>query len=126
LHQHGLGGAPEVLLDPNTFSDDGTVSLSMLGVTDDGEHLAYGTSSSGSDWITIRVMRVQDKQLLPDKLSWVKFSRIAWTHDGKGFFYSRFPDPRLVCLPDFAVFCFTIHLFNEMANKLVLVSSFGW
>ncbi|KAK3141805.1 hypothetical protein QOZ80_4BG0338530 [Eleusine coracana subsp. coracana] len=91
--QHGLGGEPEVLLDPNTFSDDATVSLSMLGVTDDGEHLAYGTSASGSDWITIRVMRVHDRQLMPDELSWVKFSRIAWTHDGKGFFYSRFPAP---------------------------------
>jgi prolyl oligopeptidase len=125
LRQHGLGGAPEVLLDPDTFSDDGTVSLSMLGVTDDGEHLAYGTSSSGSDWITIRVMRVQDKQLLPDKLSWVKFSRIAWTQDGKGFFYSRFPDPRLVFVR-LSVLCFTNHSFNEMANKLVPVSSFGW
>ncbi|CAD6262703.1 unnamed protein product [Miscanthus lutarioriparius] len=92
--QHGLGGEPDVLLDPNTFSEDGTVSLGMVGVSDDGEHLAYGTSASGSDWVTIRVMRVRDKEHLPDTLSWVKFSRIAWTHDGGGFFYSRFPAPR--------------------------------
>ncbi|XP_062185662.1 uncharacterized protein LOC133889199 [Phragmites australis] len=92
--QHGLGGEPDALLDPNTFSEDATVSLSMIGVSDDGEHLAYGTSTSGSDWITIRVMRVRDKEHLPDKLSWVKFSRIAWTRDGQGFFYSRFPAPR--------------------------------
>lgn len=95
LHvQHGLDGEPGVLLDPNAFSDDATVSLSMIGVSDDGEHLAYGTSGSGSDWVTVRVMRVRDKHRLPDCLSWVKFSRIAWTCDGKGFFYSRFPAPK--------------------------------
>ncbi|CAD6259997.1 unnamed protein product [Miscanthus lutarioriparius] len=92
--QRGLGGEPDVLLDPNTFNEDGTVSLGMVGVSDDGEHLAYGTSASGSDWVTIRVMRVRDKEHLPDTLSWVKFSRIAWTRDGRGFFYSRFPAPR--------------------------------
>ena len=69
--QHGLGGEPDVLLDPSTFSDDATVSLSMIGVSDDGEHLAYGTSASGSDWITIRVMRVRDRHHLRDSLSWV-------------------------------------------------------
>ncbi|KAL6882638.1 hypothetical protein ACP4OV_011328 [Aristida adscensionis] len=92
--QHGLGGEAEVLLDPNTFSADATVSLAMVGVSDGGEHLAYGTSASGSDWVTIRVMRVRGRQLLPDEISWVKFSRIAWTRDGLGFFYSRFPAPR--------------------------------
>ncbi|TKW05952.1 hypothetical protein SEVIR_7G209900v4 [Setaria viridis] len=92
--QHGLGGDSAVLLDPNAFSDDGTVSLGMVGVSDAGDHLAYGTSASGSDWVTIRVMRVRDREHLPDTLSWVKFSRIAWTRDGLGFFYSRFPAPR--------------------------------
>ncbi|OEL13269.1 Prolyl endopeptidase [Dichanthelium oligosanthes] len=92
--QHGLGGEPRVLLDPNDFSEDGTVSLGMVGVCDGGDHLAYGTSASGSDWVTIRVMRVRDGEHLPDTLSWVKFSRIAWTGDGLGFFYSRFPAPR--------------------------------
>ncbi|KAM3369298.1 hypothetical protein ACQJBY_017286 [Aegilops geniculata] len=92
--QHGLGGEPSVLLDPSELSDDATVSLSMIGASDDGEHLAYGTSASGSDWVTISVMRVRDRRRLPDTLSWVKFSRIAWTTDGKGFFYSRFPAPK--------------------------------
>ncbi|CAL5069369.1 unnamed protein product [Urochloa decumbens] len=92
--QHGLGGEPSVLLDPNAFSVDGTVSLGMVGVSDDGDYLAYGTSASGSDWVTIRVMRVRDREHLPDTLNWVKFSRIAWTRDGLGFFYSRFPAPR--------------------------------
>ncbi|CAN6268887.1 unnamed protein product [Urochloa humidicola] len=92
--QHGLGGEPRVLLDPNAFSDDGTVSLGMVGVSDAGDHLAYGTSASGSDWVSIRVMRVRDREHLPDTLNWVKFSRIAWTRDGLGFFYSRFPAPR--------------------------------
>uniref|UniRef100_A0A0D3FYW7 Prolyl endopeptidase n=2 Tax=Oryza TaxID=4527 RepID=A0A0D3FYW7_9ORYZ len=94
--QHGLGGGeePDVLLDPNTFSDDATVSLAMFGVSHDGEHLAYGTSASGSDWVTIRVMRVRDRRHLHDEICWVKFSAIAWTRDGKGFFYSRFPAPK--------------------------------
>ncbi|PAN39571.1 hypothetical protein PAHAL_7G252600 [Panicum hallii] len=92
--QHGLGGDPRVLLDPTAFSEDGTASLGAVGVSDGGDHLAYGTSASGSDWVTIRVMRVRDGEHLPDTLSWVKFSRIAWTRDGLGFFYSRFPAPR--------------------------------
>ena len=69
--QHGLGGEPEVLLDPSELSDDATVSLSMIGVSDNADHLAYGTSASGSDWVTIRVMRVRDKHPLRDTLSWV-------------------------------------------------------
>lgn len=79
--QHGLGGEPDVLLDPNTFSDDATVSLSMIGVSDDGEHLAYGTSASGSDWITITVMRVRGKQRLHDRLSWVSSKELCPVYD---------------------------------------------
>ena len=72
--QHGLGGAPRVLLDPAAFSEDGTVSLGVVGVSDGGDHLAYGTSASGSDWVTIRVMRVRDGEHLPDTLAWVSAS----------------------------------------------------
>ncbi|XP_051123800.1 uncharacterized protein LOC127246444 [Andrographis paniculata] len=91
--QDSLDGSPEVLLDPNTLSEDGTVALSGHAVSKDAKYLAYGISSSGSDWVTIKVMRIDDKQTVPDTISWVKFSSISWTHDCKGFFYSRFPAP---------------------------------
>ena len=70
--QDSLDGEPEVLLDPNALSEDGTVSLSNLSVSKDAKYLAYGLSSSGSDWVTIKVMRVDDKKTEPDTLSWVR------------------------------------------------------
>ncbi|PHT51477.1 Prolyl endopeptidase [Capsicum baccatum] len=95
LHvQDSLDGKPEVLLDPNTLSEDGTVALSMCAVSKDAKYLAYGISSSGSDWVTVKVMRVEDKRDEPDTISWVKFSNISWTCDSKGFFYSRYPAPK--------------------------------
>lgn len=63
----------EVLLDPNSLSEDGTVSLSAYEVSEDAKYLAYGISSSGSDWVTINVMRIEDKSTEPDTVSWVKF-----------------------------------------------------
>lgn len=68
-----MEGKPEVLLDPNTLSDDGTVALSEYAVSEDGKYLAYGTSSSGSDWVTIKVIKIDDKTTEPDVVSWVKF-----------------------------------------------------
>uniref|UniRef100_A0A0E0LYL9 Prolyl endopeptidase n=1 Tax=Oryza punctata TaxID=4537 RepID=A0A0E0LYL9_ORYPU len=94
--QDSLDGEAEVLLDPNALSKDGTVALSTYSVSKDGKYIAYGLSESGSDWVTIRVMNIADKQTLSDKLSWVKFSSISWTHNGKGFFYGRYPAPREV------------------------------
>ncbi|XP_010536444.1 PREDICTED: prolyl endopeptidase-like [Tarenaya hassleriana] len=92
--QDDLDAEPEILLDPNTLSNDGTVALSTFSISEDAKLLAYGLSSSGSDWVTIKVMSVQDKKVEPDTLSWVKFSGITWTHDNKGFFYSRYPAPK--------------------------------
>ncbi|CAK8569150.1 unnamed protein product [Lathyrus sativus] len=92
--QDSLEGEPEVLLDPNALSEDGTVSLNTLAVSEDAKYLAYALSSSGSDWATIKVMRIEDKTVEPDTLSWVKFSSISWSHDGLGFYYSRYPAPK--------------------------------
>ncbi|ESQ27517.1 hypothetical protein EUTSA_v10018135mg [Eutrema salsugineum] len=92
--QDDLDAEPEVLLDPNTLSDDGTVALNTFSVSEDAKYLAYGLSSSGSDWVTIKLIKIDDKKVEPDTLAWVKFSGIAWTHDSKGFFYGRYPAPK--------------------------------
>ena len=71
--QDKVDGEAQVLLDPNTLSEDGTVSLSIKRFSENAEFLAYGVSLSGSDWVTIEVMRVQDRSVLPDTLSWVRY-----------------------------------------------------
>ena len=87
--QTGLDGAPEVLLDPNTLSPDGTTKLSVFSVSKDGGLAIYGLSEGGSDWLEYRVLDVATKQPLTDVVEWVKVSGAAWA--GKGFFYSRYP-----------------------------------
>ncbi|HTW83651.1 MAG TPA: prolyl oligopeptidase family serine peptidase [Candidatus Sulfotelmatobacter sp.] len=83
-----------VLLDPNTFSPDGTVALSGASFSDDGSRLAYSVSSSGSDWQEWRVRDVASGRDLPDLVRWAKFSVAAWKHDGSGFWYARYDEPR--------------------------------
>ena len=94
LFKVGSDGKEVLLLDPNTLSTDGTAALGTYGLSESGALLAYGVARSGSDWNTISVMRVSDGVLLEDKVEWVKFSGISWTHDEKGFFYSRYPQPQ--------------------------------
>jgi prolyl oligopeptidase len=89
-----IDGEPRVLLDPNKWSKDGTVALSGLSFSEDGKHLAYGQAEAGSDWQTWHVMNVSDQTKLEDELKWIKFSSISWTPDGKGFFYSRYPETK--------------------------------
>ncbi len=88
-----LDGEPRVLLDPNTWSEDGTVALAGFAVSDDGRYLAYGVADGGSDWRTWRVLSIEDGNLLPDELRWLKFTSAAWTPDGRGFFYGRYDAP---------------------------------
>jgi prolyl oligopeptidase len=89
--QTGLDGTPEVLLDPNTLSPDGTTKLSVFAVSRDGRRAVYGLSVGGSDWQTYKVLDVATKQPLSDSVEWVKVSGAAWA--GDGFFYSRYPAP---------------------------------
>jgi prolyl oligopeptidase len=84
---------PQVLLDPNLLSEDGTVSLAGVSISDDGRFLAYATSSGGSDWREIFVRDIETGRDLDDHIEWMKFSGMSWTKDGRGFFYSRYPVP---------------------------------
>lgn len=66
-----MDGESEILLDPNSLSEDGTVALNIRSVSEDAKYIAYGLSTSGSDWVTIKVMHVEDKRVEADTLSWV-------------------------------------------------------
>jgi prolyl oligopeptidase len=91
--QESLDAEPRVLLDPNEWSKDGTVALAGFTPSDDAKYAAYARSESGSDWQTVGVLDIATGKPLADELKWVKFSGTSWTPDGKGFFYSRFPEP---------------------------------
>ncbi len=90
----GLGGKPRLLLDPNSWSSDGTAALDpeLWEPSHDGALLAYGVQQSGSDWRVLHVLDVAGGRLLPDELNWVNDSNIAWI-GRHGFLYSRFPAP---------------------------------
>jgi len=92
--QDDLDSEPRILLDPNQLSGDGTVALAAFNISEDGRYLAYGLTNGGSDWQEWRVREVETGRDLSDVLSWVKFSQSAWTHDGAGFFYCRYDEPR--------------------------------
>ena len=89
--QEGRHGIPEVLIDPNTLSADGTTRVGTLTFDREGAHLAYMISQAGSDWQQIRVLDLATRDALPDVVDWVKVSGLAW--HGRGFFYSRYPEP---------------------------------
>jgi prolyl oligopeptidase len=89
-----LDSKPRLLLDPNKLSKDGTVALSGLAVSPDGKLAAVGLAESGSDWQSWKVLDVDTGKFRDDDLKWVKFSSASWTKDSKGFFYSRFDEPK--------------------------------
>lgn len=88
-----LAAEPQVLLDPNQLSEDGTVAMTGYEVSEDGRLLAYGLSASGSDWQEWHVREVDTGRDLDDRLAWAKFTDASWTLDGQGFFYSRYDEP---------------------------------
>lgn len=90
--QEGLDGEPRVLLDPNTFSEDGSVSLTGYDFSQDYKYIAYGISRGGSDWREYFVMEVESGKKLDDHIQWIKFSGLSWHKDG--FFYSRYDKPK--------------------------------
>jgi len=91
---------PEVMIDPNTFSVDGTVSLSNLSISPDGKFIAYSISDGGSDWKTWKVLEVETNRVLEDSVKWTKFSSGNWESDNSGFYYQKYPEPKEVALSE--------------------------
>jgi prolyl oligopeptidase len=89
-----LNAPPTLLLDPNKLSADGTIALADLSLSDDGNLLAYGLSTAGSDWQEWKIRDVRTGQDLSDRLQWIKFAIPTWTKDGAGLYYSRFDEPK--------------------------------
>ncbi|MEL4894661.1 prolyl oligopeptidase family serine peptidase [Crocosphaera sp. Alani8] len=88
-----LDDEAKILLDPNTLSEDGTVALSGLSISENARYLAYGLSTSGSDWVEWKVREIETGKDLSDHLKWTKFTGTSWTKDNQGFFYSRYDEP---------------------------------
>ncbi len=91
--QDGAEGEPRLLLDPNTWSDDGASNIASFEPSPDGSRVAYSVQDSGSDWRIIRVLDVASGQTLEDEVRWAKFTGIEWHPDGQSYYYSRYPEP---------------------------------
>jgi len=89
--QASLDAEAELLLDPNTWSVDGTVALAAYFPSPDGRHVAYLVQDGGSDWRKARIIEVDSGTVLEDELDWLKFTGVSWARDGSGFHYSRYP-----------------------------------
>lgn len=89
--QDKLESEPRILLDPNTFTSDGTIALAGISPSPDGRYFAYSISRGGSDWNEILVMDLTNGSMLQDTVKWVKFSGISWF--GNGFYYSAYDAP---------------------------------
>ncbi|MCF8299198.1 MAG: hypothetical protein K9J13_16740 [Saprospiraceae bacterium] len=87
-----LDGEAKVFLDPNTFSEDGTVALAGISFNKAGNLLAYSISSGGSDWNEVYLMNAETGEKMDDHLKWIKFSGMSW--QGDGFYYSRYDEPK--------------------------------
>ena len=82
-----------VLIDPNQFSDDGTVSLGGTSISNNASHIAYSISDGGSDWRTWKIMNIETGEVLDDELNWAKFSGASWENDDSGFYYRKYDEP---------------------------------
>ena len=83
-----------VLIDPNLFSVDGTVSMASANVSPDSNWIAFSISDGGSDWRTWRIMNINSGQVMDEELNWSKFSSAEWSPDSLGFFYTKYPEPK--------------------------------
>ena len=83
----------EVMLDPNRWSDDGTVALAGYWPDNSGRYVAYTIQDGGTDWRIAKVRDLRTGEDTTDELRWLKFTALAWAADGSGFYYSRYPEP---------------------------------
>ena len=89
-----VNASARVLIDPNTWAEDGATALAEWSASSDGARVAYAVQDGGTDWRTIHVMDVDTGKVLSDELKWARFTSIAWAKSGAGFFYTRFPEPQ--------------------------------
>lgn len=89
--QATLEDEPQLLIDPNTWSDDGTIALASYFPSPDGKYFAYLVQDGGSDWRSAKVMDLDSGEVLDDELEWLKFTSLTWATDDSGFYYSRYP-----------------------------------
>ncbi len=89
-----LSDEPTLLIDPNTWTKDGTMALAGMAISDNAKYVAYGFAEAGSDWQTWRILDVESRKPLADELHWLKFTGVSWVKDGSGFYYSRFDEPQ--------------------------------
>ncbi|MBA4801868.1 MAG: S9 family peptidase [Euryhalocaulis sp.] len=87
------GAEPRELIDPNEWSDDGTIALAEIKPSPDGSQLLYTIQDGGTDWRTAKVLDVETGEVMSDTVEWIKFSGLDWAPDGSGFYYSRYPAP---------------------------------
>jgi len=96
IYRYKTGADPktaEVFLDPNTFTEDGTISLGGTSFSKDGKVLAYAISEGGSDWRKILIMNTETKEIVEDTLVDIKFSGMSW-YKNEGFYYSSYDKPK--------------------------------
>lgn len=86
----------EIILDPNTLTEEGTAAITTISFNDDGSLMAFTISKNGSDWQEVKVMNMKTMDIYEDSLVWCKFCTIAWTKIGKSFYYDRYPDPNTI------------------------------
>ncbi len=98
--QKTLDSQPQVVINPNLFSEDGTIAMTGSAATKDGTLLAYGLSSHGSDWQKIKIKKIDAGEDFPETLQYCRYASVAWLHDDSGFYYNRFPDPNTVAQED--------------------------
>ena len=96
LYRRVAGGAPQVVLDPNTMAEDGSIAMDWFYPTHDGSLLAYGLSVGGSEVSTLYVRNVETGEMLPDSVPYCRAASVSWLSDKSGFYYTRYPAPGTV------------------------------
>ena len=89
--REGVNGADRVLVDANEFAADGTIALDWFQPSENGRYVAYGTSAAGSEMSTLHIIETKTDATLPDIIERTRAASIAWQHDNRGFYYTRYP-----------------------------------